>query len=705
VPAPTFDKHGETVPPAYPDPMLEPAPTPGGPLPAGPIPGVTPAPLAPGPAAPSASDQAYGPAKAGPRPMLAQGSNGPSVMDLQARLDRLGESLAVDGLFGPLTRAAVVRFQTSRGLSPDGIVGPLTWAALDTATAPATTAEPDTDPDTIDTDDTDGPLLHKPGATEPSSTTPALDDLGGNGDNVAIGDAEGNGNEPGSSIGPLETLDRDGDTTTTDTGLGAGNLLGFGEKTPRPPPVAHPQKAALLAGDFADKGAYKLTGDGFTDTELDELLAAYGTFWGVDVRATPSPDDTDVTKPGAGDSAGKGVATHPPWVKALQNKIIGRAKWDDDDRATQRLLEAFNRRFARDAGGELPPGVEQLFHQIGAGETNGQASSLAGYKGASNWCAPASHIGLILGMYNRGIRFKTTTHSTKYGEELTKQVTQYSKWTKQGGHVVGGKDAWGAQLEPGDIITVVNGGPMGPLSGHVATVVQHTADRIVYVSGNAAGVVAFEGAVRIEEVNRERPQNEDYDWLAMSANEKKFQTADQDEKKNTKEAAAERTEAFGHLNKILHSIPAETTPPPWVDLNDSTSIASLMVWLAQLPPSDEKQEALGHAVAILRLNHAATKHEDAATKAAATKAGMMSDPKGLPVNRADKRFVPGLHAPKDGGTSWVVEVIKASALTQAAVLADKSVSVEPTDPMLEKGPRLVEQCPDAPAEVVNRSAK
>ena len=55
-----------------------------------------------------------------------QGS--PAVRVLQRRLVLAGDSPGpIDGLYGPLTRSAVMRFQASRGLAVDGIVGPQTW--------------------------------------------------------------------------------------------------------------------------------------------------------------------------------------------------------------------------------------------------------------------------------------------------------------------------------------------------------------------------------------------------------------------------------------------------------------------------------------------------------------------------------------------------------------------------------------------------
>jgi cell wall-associated NlpC family hydrolase len=57
--------------------------------------------------------------------LLRVGSRGPAVMRLQKKL-----GIAADGIFGPQTRAAVRKFQKRHGLLVDGIVGPQTRAAL-----------------------------------------------------------------------------------------------------------------------------------------------------------------------------------------------------------------------------------------------------------------------------------------------------------------------------------------------------------------------------------------------------------------------------------------------------------------------------------------------------------------------------------------------------------------------------------------------
>lgn len=76
------------------------------------------------------SSQATTTAEAGP---LRKGSTGPLVATLQRTLNavaQLDPALPTTGQFGPLTEAAVRRFQESRGLTVDGIVTAETWAAL-----------------------------------------------------------------------------------------------------------------------------------------------------------------------------------------------------------------------------------------------------------------------------------------------------------------------------------------------------------------------------------------------------------------------------------------------------------------------------------------------------------------------------------------------------------------------------------------------
>lgn len=66
-------------------------------------------------------------------PTVKYGSRGPAVEELQQKLNADGASpaLAVDGIFGPLTRAATIAFQQNHGLAADGIVGALTWGKID----------------------------------------------------------------------------------------------------------------------------------------------------------------------------------------------------------------------------------------------------------------------------------------------------------------------------------------------------------------------------------------------------------------------------------------------------------------------------------------------------------------------------------------------------------------------------------------------
>lgn len=62
--------------------------------------------------------------------MVRTGDDGPSVTYMQYCLKTIGFNLAVDGIFGNKTYAALTSFQNSNGLYVDGICGPRTWGVL-----------------------------------------------------------------------------------------------------------------------------------------------------------------------------------------------------------------------------------------------------------------------------------------------------------------------------------------------------------------------------------------------------------------------------------------------------------------------------------------------------------------------------------------------------------------------------------------------
>ena len=67
---------------------------------------------------------------------LQEGNTGQSVRQLQYMLRVVSDyistvpAVAIDGIFGPATQAAVIAYQRYAGLTPDGIVGQNTWQSL-----------------------------------------------------------------------------------------------------------------------------------------------------------------------------------------------------------------------------------------------------------------------------------------------------------------------------------------------------------------------------------------------------------------------------------------------------------------------------------------------------------------------------------------------------------------------------------------------
>lgn len=82
-------------------------------------------------ATPAAPKPAPKPSPKPRQPLLKRGSKGAAVRTLQTELNRQGgHRLAVDGIFGQKTRAAVLSWQNKKRIAVDGIVGPVTWRSL-----------------------------------------------------------------------------------------------------------------------------------------------------------------------------------------------------------------------------------------------------------------------------------------------------------------------------------------------------------------------------------------------------------------------------------------------------------------------------------------------------------------------------------------------------------------------------------------------
>ncbi len=63
-------------------------------------------------------------------PIVGRGAAGERVVTIQYLLDQRGYRLAVDGLFGPATQAAVMSFQRRNKIVVTGFVGDITWPKL-----------------------------------------------------------------------------------------------------------------------------------------------------------------------------------------------------------------------------------------------------------------------------------------------------------------------------------------------------------------------------------------------------------------------------------------------------------------------------------------------------------------------------------------------------------------------------------------------
>jgi peptidoglycan hydrolase-like protein with peptidoglycan-binding domain len=74
-------------------------------------------------------------------PNQSLGDRGSDVSAIQALLHAHGDPLALDGIFGETTRAAVIAFQAANGLPADGVVREDTWLKLIIPLGPGSTGD------------------------------------------------------------------------------------------------------------------------------------------------------------------------------------------------------------------------------------------------------------------------------------------------------------------------------------------------------------------------------------------------------------------------------------------------------------------------------------------------------------------------------------------------------------------------------------
>lgn len=276
----------------------------------------------------------------------------------------------------------------------------------------------------------------------------------------------------------------------------------------------------ILAGDY-DGARYKADGTGFEDAALDAELQKHGTRIGVDTTAPPGTPSQASGGAKGGDSGGKPVDAHPPWVEvfqdhlssaAAQQPIPGKPKttaWSEEDKVAQRLLRILLTRWTENAQGFVAPSVAELYEHAGAYESNEATNEYGvGVSGAKDWCAQASSSALAEAMLKAGLRFakppddrmKRPRYGINRQTEINLQAQAYNEWANTVGRKLGGtlgtEGARGATLLPGDILSFYSA-KHGPQStGHVVTVVRALEHPKVQVaSGNAAGE-----AVRVEEI-------------------------------------------------------------------------------------------------------------------------------------------------------------------------------------------------------------